>query len=82
MNELDQKIILREMGLHNRGYPSQASARVSEITERKKLKSADGRTLDKHDQFYRDHKLLLVLFVIMGVMPIQRGEIGKSFVDF
>lgn len=31
----------------------------------------------KHDSFYRDTKSLLVLFQIMGVMPIERSSIGN-----
>ncbi|XP_046492192.1 gustatory and odorant receptor 22-like [Neodiprion pinetum] len=33
----------------------------------------DGKLLDKFDHFYDDTKVLLILFQIMGVMPIQRG---------
>lgn len=44
--------------------------------ERADLNSADGTTVDQHDQFYRDHKLLLVLFRALGVMPITRSP-GK-----
>lgn len=32
----------------------------------------DGELLDKHDSFYITTKSLLVLFQIMGVMPIMR----------
>nr|QHN69208.1 gustatory receptor 3 [Sirex nitobei] len=32
----------------------------------------DGKLLEEHDHFYDDTKALLVLFQIMGVMPIQR----------
>lgn len=40
------------------------SARVKDISKRSKLNSADGNVLDQHDQFYRDHKLLLKLFQV------------------
>nr|AVH87320.1 gustatory receptor 5 [Holotrichia parallela] len=53
------------------------SARAREISKRSQLSSADGNILDQHDQFYRDHKLLLKLFQVLGVMPIQRGQIGR-----
>ncbi|RZC41799.1 gustatory receptor 2 [Asbolus verrucosus] len=53
------------------------SARAQEILKRAQLDSSDGKTIDEHDQFFRDHKLLLVLFRVLGVMPIQRGEIGR-----
>ncbi|GJQ65703.1 hypothetical protein Trydic_g7787 [Trypoxylus dichotomus] len=53
------------------------SARVRQITKRSMLDSGDGNILDNHDQFYRDHKLLLKLFQVLGVMPIQRGQVGK-----
>lgn len=32
----------------------------------------------QHDSFYRDTKSLLVLFQIMGVMPIERSTIGTT----
>ncbi|CAH1113537.1 unnamed protein product [Psylliodes chrysocephalus] len=53
------------------------SPRAREIADRARLDSADGRVIDEHDQFYRDHKLLLTLFRILAVMPVQRGKIGK-----
>lgn len=40
------------------------SARAQAIADRAKLNSADGNVIDEHDQFYRDHKLLLKLFVV------------------
>lgn len=45
--------------------------------ERAQLNSADGDTAEFHDQFYRDHKLLLVLFRALAVMPITRSQPGK-----
>ncbi|CAH0720136.1 unnamed protein product, partial [Brenthis ino] len=39
----------------------------------------DGELLDKHDSFYLNTKSLLVLFQIMGVMPIMRvPKLGKE----
>lgn len=38
------------------------SPRARQIIERNRLNSYDGVTIDEHDQFYRDHKLLLFLF--------------------
>lgn len=38
------------------------SARARQIIERNKINSQDGKIIDEHDQFYRDHKLLLFLF--------------------
>lgn len=38
------------------------SARAQEIAKRSELDSSDGNVIDIHDQFFRDHKLLLVLF--------------------
>ncbi|CAG9767094.1 unnamed protein product [Ceutorhynchus assimilis] len=52
------------------------SPRAREIAKRFLLDGKDGRIIDEHDQFYRDHKLLLLLFRIMGVMPVERGRIG------
>lgn len=34
--------------------------------------------LEKYDNFYDTTKSLLVLFQIMGVMPIERAELGKT----
>lgn len=45
--------------------------------ERAQLNSADGVTGETHDQFYRDHKLLLVLFRALAVMPITRSSPGQ-----
>lgn len=45
-------------------------------TERAELNSANGDTAESHDQFYRDHKLLLVLFRALAVMPITRSAPG------
>ncbi|RLZ02222.1 Gustatory receptor 24 [Cephus cinctus] len=39
----------------------------------------DAKLLDEHDHFYDDTKALLVLFQIMGVMPIQRGQGVTTF---
>ncbi|KAH1024972.1 hypothetical protein HUJ05_009792 [Dendroctonus ponderosae] len=38
------------------------SPRARDIAKRFKLDENDGRNIDDHDQFYRDHKLLLILF--------------------
>ncbi|XP_059621633.1 gustatory and odorant receptor 22-like [Phlebotomus argentipes] len=44
---------------------------------RAQLNSANGDAVEIHDQFYRDHKLLLVLFRVMAVMPIERSQPGR-----
>lgn len=44
------------------------SPRVKEINKRWLLNSRDGRVIDEHDQFYRDHKLLLVLFRVSRML--------------
>ena len=41
------------------------SARTREINKRSKLDQNDGSIIDQHDQFYRDHKLLLKLFQVL-----------------
>ncbi|XP_055617288.1 gustatory and odorant receptor 22-like [Toxorhynchites rutilus septentrionalis] len=51
--------------------------RAKERTIRAQLNSADGDTCEVHDQFYRDHKLLLVLFRALAVMPILRSAPGR-----
>ncbi|CAD0201413.1 unnamed protein product [Chrysodeixis includens] len=47
-----------------------------EQEQRDLLSSQDGDTCEIHDQFYRDHKLLLVLFRALAVMPITRSRPG------
>ncbi|XP_063384045.1 gustatory and odorant receptor 22-like [Cydia fagiglandana] len=47
-----------------------------EQEQRDMLSSQDGDTCETHDQFYRDHKLLLVLFRALAVMPITRSRPG------
>ncbi|KAJ2949104.1 hypothetical protein O0L34_g6044 [Tuta absoluta] len=47
-----------------------------EQDQRDLLNSQDGDTCEVHDQFYRDHKLLLVLFRALAVMPITRSRPG------
>lgn len=38
------------------------SARTQAIKERSHLDDTNGEIIDEHDQFYKDHKLLLALF--------------------
>lgn len=52
--ELDIKSMVRIKG----------SPREQAIEKRFKLDENDGRIMDEHDQFYRDHKLLLILFKV------------------
>ncbi|XP_026327597.1 gustatory and odorant receptor 22-like [Hyposmocoma kahamanoa] len=47
-----------------------------EQEQRDQLDSQDGDVCEIHDQFYRDHKLLLVLFRALAVMPITRSRPG------
>lgn len=51
---------------HYREVPKelQGSARTQAIKDRIHLDPNDGYIIDKHDQFYRDHKLLLKLFQV------------------
>lgn len=51
--------------------------REKERGRRAALNSAHGDTAETHDQFYRDHKLLLILFRALAVMPITRSSPGK-----
>ncbi|KAL1498195.1 hypothetical protein ABEB36_009032 [Hypothenemus hampei] len=64
--ELDMKSIVKMRG----------SPRARAIAKRFALDENDGNILEEHDQFYRDHKLLLILFRWMGVMPVER-TIGR-----
>nr|AMZ01261.1 gustatory receptor [Helicoverpa armigera] len=50
--------------------------REYEQEQRDMLSSQDGDTCEIHDQFYRDHKLLLALFRALAVMPITRSRPG------
>lgn len=50
---------------------------IQDQEARDQLSSQDGDTCEIHDQFYRDHKLLLVLFRALAVMPILRSRPGK-----
>lgn len=50
--------------------------REKDRINRSQLNSADGNTREIHDQFYRDHKLLLILFRVLAVMPIIRSAPG------
>ncbi|XP_058813315.1 gustatory and odorant receptor 22-like [Topomyia yanbarensis] len=56
--------------------------RAKERAIRAQLNSADGDTCEIHDQFYRDHKLLLVLFRALAVMPILRSSPGRITFDW
>ncbi|XP_062558676.1 gustatory and odorant receptor 22-like [Armigeres subalbatus] len=56
--------------------------RAKDRAARAQLNSADGDTCELHDQFYRDHKLLLVLFRALAVMPILRSSPGRITFDW
>lgn len=45
---------------------------------RPKEQELDAEALDKHDSFYHTTKSLLILFQIMGVMPIMRSAAGMQ----
>lgn len=51
--------------------------RAKERIIRAQLSSSNGDIAEEHDQFYRDHKLLLVLFRALAVMPITRSSPGR-----
>lgn len=42
------------------------------------VEEPDPELLDHYDNFYQTTKSLLVLFQIMGIMPIERGAKGKT----
>lgn len=48
---------------------------------RTKEVEVDVDLLDEHDSFYETTKSLLVLFQIMGIMPIQRSRKGKKSIS-
>lgn len=66
MEDLDlTKVYGKDFPLKNAAHRElQSSARAQAIEERSQLNSADGHVIDEHDQFYRDHKLLLKLFQV------------------
>jgi len=51
---------------------------MEEVYVRKQETVDDPLELDKHDSFYQTTKSLLVLFQIMGVMPIHRNPPEKN----
>lgn len=63
--------------LNNRSLDPELIQREKERIIRSQLNSADGNIAERHDQFYRDHKLLLILFRALAVMPITRSSPGK-----
>ncbi|XP_019868788.1 gustatory and odorant receptor 22-like [Aethina tumida] len=52
------------------------SPRTRAIKDRLKWDKKNYDLIEEHDQFYRDHKLLLSLFRVLAVMPVQR-DIGR-----
>ncbi|XP_018794804.1 PREDICTED: gustatory and odorant receptor 21a-like [Bactrocera latifrons] len=52
---------------------AQQSEKNTEYYIRKQSTLDDARLLDEHDSFYKTTKSLLVLFQIMGIMPIHRN---------
>lgn len=74
----------REFDPKNISCKIRSSARARDIADRSTLSSADGNVLEQHDQFWRDHKLLLKLFIFLGVMPVTRetGRIAFSWKSF
>lgn len=45
---------------------------------RKREEIFDPDEMDEHDSFYHTTKSLLILFQIMGVMPIMRNARGEN----
>lgn len=67
-----------EKSVHNAMDPTLIQ-REKERAIRSQLNSANGDTAEIHDQFYRDHKLLIKLFQTLAVMPITRSAPGDKF---
>lgn len=65
-----------EKSVHNAMDPTLIQ-REKERAIRSQLDSSNGVTAEIHDQFYRDHKLLITLFQTLAVMPITRSAPGK-----
>lgn len=66
---------------HQRKQKAQMIASIrsaSGVSRNKDKYEPDPMLLDQYDSFYQTTKSLLVLFQIMGVMPIERSEIGKT----
>lgn len=66
-----------EKSVHNAMDPTLIQ-REKERAIRSQLNSANGLTAEIHDQFYRDHKLLITLFQTLAVMPITRSAPGNK----
>ncbi|XP_038210048.1 gustatory and odorant receptor 22-like [Zerene cesonia] len=74
---INNALLLNEMKhIHKNKDVYEKSPRDYERAKRNMLSSQDGDTCEIHDQFYRDHKLLLVLFRALAVMPITRSRPG------
>ncbi|XP_017467124.1 PREDICTED: gustatory and odorant receptor 21a-like [Rhagoletis zephyria] len=52
---------------------AQVGSKSTDFYIRKRSTMDDARLLDEHDSFYKTTKSLLVLFQIMGIMPIHRN---------
>ncbi|KAL9891472.1 gustatory and odorant receptor 22-like [Glossina fuscipes] len=74
----------RKKFIKNSNHNPDLMERLTMRAKRAKLKSRHGQTAELYDQFYRDHKLLLKLFVILGVMPLARqaGRVTFSWKSY
>lgn len=79
--DVNGKALEKEFDSKNISKKIRSSARARDIAIRSRLSSADPNVLEEHDQFWRDHKLLLRLFQVLGVMPVSRhtGRITFSW---
>lgn len=64
---------LRKQRLSNASFVSGSTVTVKGYTE-----DPDPELLDTYDFFYKTTKGLLVLFQIMGVMPIERSGVART----
>lgn len=79
--DLAEHALDKEFDSKNISKNIRSSARARDIALRSRLSSSDLNVLEEHDQFWRDHKLLLKLFQVLGVMPVSRklGRIAFSW---
>lgn len=84
MDDEPDNFLKTDFDLKNISKKIRSSARAKDISDRSKLSSADPNVLEEHDQFWKDHKLLLQLFIFLGVMPVTRktGRIAFSWISF
>lgn len=68
----------QNINIYQNGFSGGGGDSPTHFFIRQKEEEFDVNLLDEHDSFYHTTKSLLVLFQIMGVMPIMRSPPGKG----